>query len=346
MIGTGLVYHKQIGSLLTRHSHIQSLIESLLLLHSGKCTLNVEYLNPLPKLKNMQQFGRLEQEQLAASMKSEANLNSTRSELFPGIICDEIRIANMGSGFVIMFIFVCEMMNHNNNNDITSRMLVKLEELDIELCSTGINTSHLYGIITDGHSRWVIIRRNNRCRLLAKDVLNDALLCKSKYFDLKTELLRKMGLFVATNDNINGNNSNGVGNKSKSLPNSGDSSSKFESACLSLATERFCLLQNKIVKFKQNNDNNESISLYDGCVLECPVQSTRKLQELSEALHGIISDQCYEFHQAFMKSIQDSNGPNLLNRPAMNPYHHVNIQNNKAAWKEYLGFCQKSQGVL
>ena len=318
MTGTGLVFHKQVGSLLTRHAHIQSFLESILILHGGKCNLNIEYLA------------------LSPSSIRQNRMNNTSSS-FPGIICDEIKIGNMGSGYCIILIFVVEKSTSMMTQNGLSRLLVKLEQLDMELCSNGINMKHLYGIITDGCSQWMIIRRKNQQRHIAKDVLNDPLLVNNKNFDVNkvlndiTNIPNAMSISQQMNKMLIDNDST----------DSNEETGKFNQVCASLAQERWQLFKSKYENVDYDGKYLKEKCLYDGYRLQCDLSnlnSTTSLRQLAVTIHGMITEQRSDFGAAFKIALRHNSA---LNRPAINPYHSVNKIQQKKQCDEYLNLCDE-----
>ena len=228
---------------------------------------------------------------------------------FPGIICDEIRIGNMGSGHCIIMLFVVETVSNVLNQGGLSRLLVKLEEMDLALCSMGIDMKYLYGVLTDGGSQWNVIRRRNVHRNLAKDTLNDPLL-NQRYAEFDIETVLKEG--------------------------DGTKDSKFQQICASLAQERWKLFKRRFDFAADDGVFLRKKALYDGYVMECDASSSPKhLQNLSSMLHGLIYEQRQQFATAFQRAMRSK--PEL-NRPAIDPYHDVNKEQRRKQFEEYLSF--------
>merc|ERR1712228_292753 len=260
------IFNAKIGSLLTRHSQFQSFLESICLLHAGSCNLNIEYLSD-------------------------------------SLICDQVKISNMGSGHCILLFFViCDFEQCNTE---FNRLLVRLEQIDFDFCSNGIAIKHLFGIITDGHSKWHIIRRNNEQRHLAKDVLNDPLLANNKSFDLMQVLNKKQ---------------------------SGQCLAKFNQTLAVLARERWQIFEHR---------HRHEIALYDGHYInDCDInQSLSNLNKITQIIHGLIHEQKQCFAKAFKIALRHNSN---LNRPAINPFHELNKNIKNKQCNEY---CQLSKKV-
>ena len=273
MLGNALVFNSQIGSLVNRNAQIQSFLESILLLHAGKCSLSIEYLS---------------------------NLQT---------VCHQIKIQSMGSSHCILFVFVAEKVNF-----LLSRLLVKLEEIDFDFCSNGIEMKSFFGIITDGHAKWQIVRRRNEQRFVAKDVFSDPLLARNKNFDL-VQILKHLP------------------NKNGESEVDSEKLSKFKQTTASLARERWQLFKNRFC------DNLHQKALYDGLVLDCNMnENMSNLKQMSQIIHGLIDEQKHSFSKAFKIALRHNSD---LNRPAINPFHELNIKQQRKKWNEYEALSEQ-----
>ncbi|ETO29459.1 hypothetical protein RFI_07661 [Reticulomyxa filosa] len=255
------------------HAHIQSLLESIVIISGGRCCLDIGYL-PLP--------------------------SSHRADIFPGMICTEIRIGNMGSGFTIALVMLCDRDLSLFNGSALATLLVKLEQLDLELYNNCIDLPFLYGIITDGHGRWGFVQRNNRRRSLAQDVLTDPLLTQ-KYFFVCLSFEKYQGIhkknvfsfgqifcFKQFSLEELKRYYSGVNNSYEEAKSSANAE-KFEQVCASLAQERWQLFRSGLIGNWNPDDSNEK--LYSGCVMNFSRKSTSDLHQLCESLYAIVTNQ-------------------------------------------------------
>ena len=148
--GAELVFQRELqsGSLLTRHAHIQALLQSLLLVDSGnlnygQCNLRVSWCGAGDS----------------------------------GLVLDEVCI-----GGLYGVVAVCV------GKGGLGRLLLKLEQMDRALLRRGIDVRQLLGLATDGCSQWHLVRRRNKQRLVASDVLNDPLFKNGSNKDAQQQL--------------------------------------------------------------------------------------------------------------------------------------------------------------
>lgn len=281
--------NKQTHSLFIRHSFIQSFLESILILYAGKFQLSTEYLPP--------------------------KCNQNLEKIFPGVICDQIKIRNMGGcGFSVILVFICPKLQ---SESCLSTMLVQMEIMDKELFAVGVNMRYMYGIITDGsNGRWHFCRRRNSQRKVCMDVLNDPLLT-----------------MVQKSTHNNNNRKSNV---------------RYDQNCITLAQERWQLFKTQM-EHEYGHSMNANVnewshkSLYDGCVIDCKIRdSFSNLKKMSEILYGLIDSQLEDFSEAFHIGLQNQNFKKYLERPAINPFHEINQTNQKNEWHEFQSICNNA----